>query len=209
MRRIILKTGILLQMLLLVACGSVGTRSQELPVERETVIELVCGAGNPSDCVSQVCQDENKCPLLTALSDPAVFKFVQTYSACEGCNTPQFPVELGIDRCVEYRVSGNSSGWTVTFSVSENCSFRYGSPADSRITVGLGTNANQIRFINPNRGTISDPLYCEEKADCYSLSGSGVPFVGCSNQLYAPLNASGYYAGQECGCAANRCEPQN
>ena len=55
----------------------------------------------------------------------------------------------------------------------------------------------QIERIQPAVDYIEDPSYCQTDADCYCLSGSGVPFIGCSNLLYAPLNWSGYYAGDE------------
>ena len=169
------------------------------------VIDLVCGSENQANCISSACPNEVECPLLAALSDQAVFDFVKTYSECEGCNTPQFPAQLGIGKCIEYRAAEISSGWTVTFSVSENCSFRYGNPGESQIRVDVNSDDMKIERIQPAVEYIKDPSYCQTDADCYCLSGSGLPFIGCSNLLYAPMNWAGYYAGDNCGCVPNRC----
>jgi len=42
-------------------------------------------------------------------------------------------------------------------------------------------------------------------ADCRCLSGSGVEFVGCANELYAPLSFAGEYECELCRCRKNRC----
>jgi hypothetical protein len=152
-----------------------------------------------------VCENEAACPLFAALSDQTVFDFVKTYSECDDCNTPEFSPKLGIGKCIEYRVSEISTGWSVTFSVSANCSFRYGNPVESSITIEINADATQIERIQPPVEYIRDPTYCQIAADCFCLSGSGVPFTGCSNKLYAPLNWSGYYAGDECGCVSGQC----
>ena len=205
MSRKILQVSLLLLIFLLSACGSVGSDSNASPVEKQAVIDLVCGSENQSDCIASVCEKETECPLFAALGDQTVFDFVKTYSECDGCNTPEFSPQLGIGMCIEYQVAEISSGWTVTFSVSENCSFRYASPAESHISVEVSSGSMQIERISPPDTYIKDASYCQTAADCYSLSGSGVPFTGCSNKLYAPLNWSGYYAGDDCGCVSNQC----
>jgi hypothetical protein len=205
MKRKFLQVSVPFLIFLVSACGSAGTPSIDQPVDRQTVIDLVCGTENQVACVSAVCADEDACPLFSALSSQAVFDFVQTYSQCEDCNTPKFQPELGIGKCIEYRVAEKINGWTVTFNVSESCSFRYGSPAESRIMVDVKSADMQIGRIQPPIAYIKDPSYCQSDHDCYCLSGSGVPFMGCSNLLYAPLNWSGYYAGEACGCVSNWC----
>lgn len=205
MKRKFLQASVPFLIFLVSACGSAGTPSIDQPVDRQALIDLVCGAENQSDCISVVCENEADCPLFVSLSDRTVFDFVKTYSECEGCNTPEFPPQLGIGKCIEYQVTEISSGWTVRFSVSENCSFRYGSPTESRIMVEINSDAMQIERISPDVEYIQNPAYCRLDADCYCLSGSGVPFLGCSNLLYAPLNWSGYYQGDNCGCLSNQC----
>lgn len=187
------------------ACGSSRSIPNDQTDEKQAVIDLVCGSEDQADCVSAVCADVQACPLLGALSSQAVYSFVQTYSQCQGCNTPELPIQSGIGKCIEYRVLEISTGWVVTFSVSDNCSFRYGSPGESRISVWINADATQIESIQPPVEYINDPSYCQSAEDCYCLSGSGVPFTGCSNKLYAPLNWSEYYAGNECGCISGQC----
>ena len=99
----------------IIPTGACGTARINGPVERQAVIDLVCGPENQADCIASVCGDEAGCPLFSALTNQAVFDFVKTYSECEGCNTPQFPPDLGIGKCIEYQVSEISSGWRVTF----------------------------------------------------------------------------------------------
>ena len=127
------------------------------------------------------------------------------FAECEECNTPDFPPERGIGKCVEYQVAENSVGVTITFWVSENCNFRYGSPTESQIRVEMNSLTFEIVNISPAVEYLSDPLYCQSDNDCLLLSGSGEPVIGCSNYFYAPLNWSGYYSDKNCNCTANQC----
>jgi len=208
MKRKVLQILVPLLLFFLAACGSSGSNPNDRTVEKQAVIDLLCGPVDQAVCVSTVCADVEACPLLSALSSQAVFNFVQTYSQCQGCNTPELPIQSGIGKCIEYRISEISTGWAVMFSVSDNCSFRYGSPGRSWIIVEINADGTQIENIQPPVAYIQDPSYCQSAADCYCLSGSGVPFIGCSNKLYAPLNWSGYYAGNECGCELGQCLQQ-
>lgn len=192
-------------MILLAACGSSEPDPMGGSVERQAVIDLVCGAEDQAECLASICETADKCPLFSALSSQAVFDFVATYSACEGCNTPDLAPELGIGKCIEYQVSEISSGWTILFWVSENCSFRYGSPSESRIRVEVKSGSMQIESLFPPVAYIVDQSYCREDADCYCFSGSGLPKVGSSNFLYSPLHWSGYYPGDSCKCKSNQC----
>jgi hypothetical protein len=195
----------LILLFLVAACGSANTASTAAPVEEGSILDLVCGSEPRAECLSKVCDQADNCPVIRALSSQPVFNFVETYSACLDCSTPDFPPESGVGKCIEYSVSQTSTGWTVIFRVSENCSFRYGTPAESWITVILNSNTMQIGSIAPPVEYIADPLYCQVEADCFSLSGSGVQFIGCSNYFYAPLNWSGYLQGNDCGCEAGQC----
>ena len=190
---------------LIVACGSENTPLTTESVEKNAVINLICGSGSQTNCLSRLCENADKCPILSALSNKAIFDFVETYSDCQDCNTPEFSPERGIGKCIEYLVSEISTGWTITFWVSENCSFRYGSPSDSHINVNVNSETLKIESIAPPVEYLTDPMYCRTNADCFCLSGSGVPFVGCTNYFYAPLNWSGYYPGNNCVCKANQC----
>jgi hypothetical protein len=205
MIRKILQGSSLLFIVLFAACGYAGLAANGESVEMQSVIDLVCGTEDQAGCVPKICANEADCPLFAALSDQAVFDFVETYSECDACNTPDFPPDLGIGKCIEYQAAEIPSGWEVTFSVSESCSFRYGSPAESRIIVEISSDPMQIEGMDPPIEYIKDASYCQTAADCYCLSGSGVPLTGCSNLLYAPLNWSGYYRGDDCGCVANQC----
>jgi hypothetical protein len=203
--RKILQTGILLLIFLLTSCGSAGSDPNSKAVERQLIIELVCGPENQADCLASICETADKCPLISALTNKAVFDFIKTYSECDGCNTPDFAPGLGIGKCIEYRVLKISSGWTIPFWVSENCSFRYGSPGESRIIVDVNFDDVKIGSISPPVEYIADQSYCQADADCYCFSGSGLPLIGSSNFLYAPLHWSGYYAGGSCRCKSNQC----
>lgn len=172
------------------------------------IMTLVCGS--QPDCLSELCAETGPCPLTMALSNPAVFDFVKTYSECKDCNTPQFSPDLGIGRCIEYQTSAEAQGWIVKFWVSDNCSFRYADPTQASIAVTLNAESAAIEQITPAVEYIQDASYCQVDSDCKSLSGSGVAFIGCSNFLYAPLNWSGYTSGSECGCnlKINQCQPR-
>ncbi|HOD04678.1 MAG TPA: hypothetical protein PKH92_06490 [Anaerolineaceae bacterium] len=192
--------------LLLAACGGgKDQRPHSETVAEDKVVDLACGALSRKDCLARLCADPAACPVLIALAEPAVFDFIATYAACPDCNTPDFAPEDGIGKCVEYQTSDAPSGWEVTFWVSEACAFRYGSPTESRVVVRINPQTLEIKKISPSVEIIADPLYCQNKADCVSLSGSGVPFTGCSNSFYGPLNWSGYYAGTECTCQKHQC----
>lgn len=173
--------------------------------EKDAAVALICGGVPAEKCLERVCADGDACPLLEALSNPVIFDFTKTYTQCEGCNTPDLPPERGIGKCIEYEVSETAAGWTVVLWVSEHCAFRYGSPSESRITVAVDAAGQQIESISPREEVLKDPLYCEMDADCRDLSGSGVPFVGCSNAFYAPLHWSGYGPGERCACEDHQC----
>jgi hypothetical protein len=174
-------------------------------VTQQEVIGLVCGSQEQASCLKRLCDSLNSCPLMVALSNQAVFDFVKTYAACDDCNTPDQPLGEGIGKCIEFSGSESNAGSVLTFWVSENCNFRYGSPSQSRITVQVSARDNQIQSISPSVEYIQDPTYCQVNADCDCLSGSGLPFVGCSNFLYAPLNIAGYYPGDQCRCESHQC----
>lgn len=175
-------------------------------VSENAITNLVCGT--QKDCFSKICAATAACPLPKALSDRDVFDFVTTHAECEGCETETFAPEKGIGKCVEYRIADESLVWTVTFWVSEKCKFRYGDPEQSRIDVVISKETLAIVRINPAAAYIHDPSYCRVDADCRGLSGSGVPLIGCSNFLYAPLNWSGYhaYSNEECACDKHQCK---
>ncbi|MDX9993079.1 MAG: hypothetical protein RBS68_13655 [Anaerolineales bacterium] len=176
------------------------------PVSVNKIMSLLCGS--QTNCLSTICASTEKCPLVTALSNKAVFDFVKTYSECEGCNTPVFTADKGIGKCVEFKIAELLQTQKVTFWVSENCKFRHGSPTQSRIVVKINKKESTIKRIDPAVAYIKDREYCSIDSDCNGLSGSGVPLIGCSNFLYAPLNWSGYYShsSDTCTCAANRCK---
>jgi hypothetical protein len=195
----------LILLFLVAACSPANTTSTAAPVEEGSILDLVCGSESRAECLSKVCDQADNCPVIRALSSKPVFDFVLTYSQCLDCNTPDLSLESGIGKCIEYLVSESSRGSTVTFRVSEKCSFRYGNPAEIRINVVLNYETLQIGSIAPPVEYITDPLYCQVEADCFSLSGSGVQFIGCSNYFYAPLNMSGYFQGDQCGCKLGQC----
>jgi hypothetical protein len=149
-----------------------------------------------------------KCPLVIALSNKAVFDFVKINSECEGCNTQVFAPDKGIGKCIEYKIADDLQSPTVTFWVSENCKFRYGDPTKSSIVVKIDKKTSTIENISPAIAYIKAPSYCSVDSDCNGLSGSGVPLTGCSNFLYAPLNWSGYYAysSDMCACVETQCK---
>jgi hypothetical protein len=172
------------------------------PVPPSEISALLCGAG---ECPPEVCEEVTKCPIGIALSNRVLFEFIKTFAACEGCNTPDFPPEKGIGKCVEYEITESPAEWTVIFRVSENCSFRYSEPSRAEITATIGKSSFGIERLLPAEEYINDPKYCRVDEDCRCLSGSGVMFIGCSNFLYAPLNWSGYYSGDACICGSHRC----
>jgi hypothetical protein len=190
---------------LAVGSGPQNTPFTEQPVEKADVINLLCGSGFQDNCLSQICDQVDECPLISALSTRAIYDFVKTYAECQDCNTPEFLPERGIGKCVEYVLTKTMTRWTITFWVSDNCSFHYGNPSNSRINVIVTLETFRIESVTPRVEYLKDPLYCQTNADCFCLSGSGVPFIGCSNNLYAPLNISGYYPGNQCVCKANQC----
>ncbi|HNT54139.1 MAG TPA: hypothetical protein PKG95_05465 [Anaerolineaceae bacterium] len=196
---------LLLLAVLLAACSSKDPQKHDDAVEKKAVLDLICGTVPQAACQSRICPDAATCPVVIALSEPAVFDFIATYSACPDCSTPDFAPEDGIGRCVEYATTESPSGWEVTFWVSENCSFRHARPTESRVVVQINHQTLDIKKIRPATQIISDPLYCQNKGDCVSLSGSGLPFTGCSNSLYGPLNWTGYYSGTECTCHKHQC----
>ena len=196
---------ILILLTLTAGCRSQSESSVGNIVPRSEVIDILCGETPEAKCLDRVCTDHQVCPLLTALSDEAVFGFVKTYAQCIDCNTPLFSPQEGIGRCIEYQAEETGTGWTVTFWVSENCNFRHSSPTESRVSVEVDADGKRIAGISPSADYLRNPLYCQANADCRDLSGSGVPFVGCANSLHAPLHWSGYGPGERCGCTAGQC----
>jgi hypothetical protein len=155
-------------------------------VENVQIIELICA--EKTDCINSICPDPNKCLLTIALS--------------EGCNTTVFPPKKGVGKCVEYEVLDSE----VRFWVSENCNFRYSQPEEVQISVFIDSQEWRINHINPDIEYIKDPTFCRTDRDCRCLSGSGLPLIGSSNYFYAPLNPTGFFEGEECGCKKGRCE---
>ena len=47
--------------------------------------------------------------------------------------------------------------------------------------------------------------YCESNNDCMCVSGSGVPFLGCENNLYVPMSFGGAYDCKNCECVNKTC----
>lgn len=196
--------------LLTVSCSSGNTETNFTPdsfsgesVSSHAVVNLICGS--QTDCLSNICADTEKCPLSIALSNKAIFDFVKTYSECEGCNTQDFSPDKGIGKCIEYSILYGLQDWIVKLWVSDNCSFRYGDPTQTSISVKINTETLKVESITPALEYIVDQSYCEIDTDCKCLSGSGVRFIGCGNFLHAPFNWSGYYSGDECECKANHC----
>lgn len=189
-----------------VSCRSVNTTPDASPAETvpsNDVVSLICGTQR--NCLSTLCADAGKCPIKLALSNKAIFDFVKTYSECEGCNTQAFTPEKGIGKCIEYATTDDLHSWTVTFWVSDQCDFRYADPTQASISVEVSKETLTTERMTPAIETITDPLYCKNNSDCRCLAGSGVPFIGCSNFLYAPLNWSGHYAATDCICKAHQC----
>jgi hypothetical protein len=168
------------------------------------VVRLVCGS--QADCLSVICEDIEKCPLSIALSNKTIFDFVKTYSECEGCITQVFSPDKGVGKCIEYEIADGLQGWTIKFWVSENCNFRHFDPTQANIAVEINSTILAIEHMTPAIEYIKNSSYCQVNSDCKCLSGSGVPFIGCSNYLYAPLNWSGYFSGDDCVCDANLCK---
>ena len=197
--------------LMLTACtksssnNSAGNNMVDHAVPRHEVLDLVCGPDE--DCLQPICPDLDHCPLLIALTDPVIFAFVSEISNCEGCNISDFHPEDGIGKCIEYQITEMDSYSEVKIGVSNHCDFRYAIPEQVEISVKIDTSDWRISQVNPDLKYIQDPTYCSTDKDCYCLSGSGVPFIGCSNFFHAPLNWSGYYIGDECGCESNQCIP--
>lgn len=193
---------------LIVACSPEKPHISNEVVEKDAIVHLICGSEPEAACLASVCPNMAECALIQALSAKTVFDFVTTYSDCPDCSTPTFPPERGLGQCIEYQISENSAGSTVTFWASENCAFRYGSPTESRLDVRLNSETFEIEHINPPKEYVQDPLYCQTDQDCLLLSGSGVPVTGCHNYFYAPLNWSGYYPDKNCDCIANQCRQE-
>jgi hypothetical protein len=197
---------ILVIILTAVSCHSTSVETQEasdLSIPSGDVESLLCGA--QTDCLAIVCEDPEKCPVKIALSDKAIYDFVKTYSECEGCNTPEFPPDQGIGKCIEYETKDESPGWRVKLWVSENCNFRYSDPTQASLSASINSMTFTLQDVTPAVEYIKNPLYCEVDKDCKCLSGSGLPSIGCSNFLYAPLNGSGYFSGGDCTCNVNQC----
>jgi hypothetical protein len=172
-------------------------------ISRRNILDLICGTTN--DCLQEVCPELDKCPIITALSQPVVFNFIATYSKCEGCNTPDFPTAVGIGKCIEYEILERTSELEVRFQVSKNCDFRYANPEEVKISVSVDSQNWRINQITPAIDFIQDSNFCKTESDCRCLAGSGVPLIGANNVFYAPLNWAGYYKDKECGCVRSKC----
>jgi hypothetical protein len=176
----------------------------------DEIIARICGSKTQEECFTDNCQYDDFCPLIIALSNESVFQFFNTEDIrCEDCNAEPFSICEGIGRCVEYKITELPDRWKVDIWVSDKCSFRFGDhPSDSRIAVFIDKKSNDIEDITPPVEYIDDSKYCQEDDDCRCLSGSGVPFLGCSNILYAPLHYAGYFVYESCICIQNRCVEQ-
>ncbi|MEI6222033.1 MAG: hypothetical protein WCP97_04665 [bacterium] len=150
--------------------------------------------------------------LLTALSEPSVSLFVDTYGKCDGCSFPT-PVEYEMQHycsdCVACGVKDVSAGWDVEFWIGERCSFRYNAPSE-KITVHVDKEENAsntlfVSSVHPTSAFLNDATYCEQDRDCQCLSGSGVPFVGCQNSVHASMFQTGAGQCSLCGCVKNQC----
>lgn len=171
-----------------------------------SILKLACGPKSNNECTAKFCpKGPAKCPIAAALANRAISDFVKTYAQCDGCNTPKFSPDKGIDKCIEYTTTENQNSWTVSLWVSQNCQFRYGNPSKSRITVHEDKDTFKIIDVEPPELYIAEPSYCRADEDCMCLSGSGVPFIGCSNFFHSPLYWSGEYACNLCSCINNRC----
>ncbi len=166
---------------------------------------LLCGVPARAACLERIRRGERIRPLVIALTNRAVFQFADTFAKCEGCNVEALPLEYGIGRCIAYSINELARRWEVNLWVSERCNFRYGAPSQSRISILVSKKTLAIERITPPEPYIRDPLFCEEDGDCRCLSGSGVPFLGCSNTLYAPLYFAGDYPCDRCSCRQGRC----
>jgi hypothetical protein len=140
-----------------------------------------------------------------ALSDPVIFDFVKTYSQCEGCAVPVFSLQNGIGKCIEYEIITPERNPVVKLWVSQQCDFRYADPIQTSMLITIDTKTSRIIKVKPDGAYIQDPSYCKIDSDCKDLFGSGVPFIGCSNFFYAPLNWSGYGINETCICNTNQC----
>ena len=67
-------------LILLVSCQPKNILSSETgeTVSSQQVEQLICGS--QTDCLSEICEDKQACPLVMALSDPIIFEFIKTYS---------------------------------------------------------------------------------------------------------------------------------
>lgn len=191
--------------LLLAGCisRSEATQNSVTFVPKHQILTLLCDSNE--DCLQYICPISELCPLMIALSHPVIFEFIRDYSTCEGCNLPEFDPEKGIGKCVEYEMMNQESVIEVRFWISESCNFRYAYPYQTRITVLVDSQAWEILHITPSVSYIQDANYCDTDSDCRCLFGSGVPFIGCANVFYAPLNWTGYFEGEDCNCVANQC----
>ena len=174
------------------------------PMQNDRVKDIICGSS--SNCLEAICPNLSECPLMIAVSHPVVFDFIDTYSKCDGCNTPDFSPDKGIGKCIEYEIFKKPSDLEIRFQVSKNCNFRYAQPEQVQISVFVDTQEWRINKINPDIEFIKNPTYCHAESDCRCLSGSGLPLIGSSNYFFAPLNPTGFFEGVECGCVENRCE---
>ena len=52
-----------------------------------------------------------------------------------------------------------------------------------------------------------DKEFCHGDNDCMCISGSGVSFLGCGNNLHGPLSFAGAYQCGNCQCVNNACTP--
>ena len=57
-------------------------------------------------------------------------------------------------------------------------------------------------------GYLLNRKYCHSDSDCMCVSGSGVPFLGCENNLYAPQAFGGAYDCKNCACVNKVCTPK-
>jgi hypothetical protein len=171
-------------LILLVSCQPKNILSSETgeTVSLQQVEQLICGS--QTGCLPEICEDIQACPLVMALSDPVIFDFVKTYSQCEGCAVPVFSLQNGIGKCIEYEII---------------------TPIQTSMLITIDTKTSRIIKVKPDGAYIQDPSYCKIDSDCKDLFGSGVPFIGCSNFFYAPLNWSGYGINETCICNTNQC----
>jgi hypothetical protein len=147
---------------------------------------------------------------------PAIQALLETYGSCEGCAIPDTPENRDRIGCVEYAVKPLAGGeWSAEFWVGDVCNFRYGGESP-HLQVTVDPASQTARLVSPPERYVLDHLYCDRDADCFCLSGSGMPVVGCANYVHGPTHFAGAYRCRSdegppgsqgnCVCVNHQCE---